>query len=193
MSQAQFDALMAKIDGKTAKPKEEDPDLIAKVKKEKEEKDKTSVDAKSLESAIRFSVQGKEWFKENASILPKEIEGVFAAAEKESYDSPIAKDAAIKSGIIQSFFHIQENLDFLTSVHKSTIESWMKMTNTGRESKAQELFDAIFEPTLLMVKRIKKAELLNKSGGERSSDSVEEAYKQRLIKQGQSHYMGVKH
>lgn len=189
---AQNKALMERLEKLEGKGKGgDDPDLLKKAELEREEKDKKNADSKALESALKFNLGAPAWMKENASLLPKDFEGIFAAAEKENYESQIQKSQAIKSSLIQSFFKIQENLDLLTSTQKSTLEDWLKLTKNGREEKAQSLFDNIFEPTLNMLKGIKKAQALNK-GGERVSDDVESAYKERLMKGSRKHYMGEK-
>lgn len=179
------------LEGKGKPDPTKDPDLLKKAEMEREEKERKNSDSKALESALKFNIGAPAWIKENSTLLPKDFEGIFAAAEKENYDSQIQKSLAIKSGLIQSFFKIQENLDLLTGTQKSTLEDWLKLTPNAREEKAQSLFDNIFEPSLNMLKGIKKAQALNR-GGERSSDDVESAYKERLMKGSRKHYMGEK-
>lgn len=191
MTQAQFDALMAKIDGKGQPPKNDDPDLMEKARLEREAKDKQNSDARGLESALRFTMGSGDWLKENSSLLPKDVEGIFQAAEKENYDSTIQKASAIKSGIVQSFFNVQENMDLLTAAQKQSVDEFLKLTKNGKEEKAQQVYDSIFEPTFEMKKRISKAQQLQRDGSRPESDS-ENAYKDKLMKLSQQHYMGVK-
>lgn len=169
----------------------EPDDLEAKAKKEREAKEAAAGDSKKLEEALRFSLGSKDWLKANASLLPKDIEGIFTAADKETYGSALEKDAAIKSGLIQNFFKVQQNLDLLTSGPKSDLEDWLKLTKNGKEEKAQSMFKGVFEPAFEMLKRIKKAEQLNQGGHVNSSDA-DTAYKERLMKKSKQHYMGEK-
>jgi len=140
MTQEQFDSIMARLpEAPKKKPaaaaagandddSETDEDLAAKAAKAKAEKEKSGVDSKALESAISFNMGSKDWLKTNASLLPKDIEGIFTAADKETYDNQVQKASAIKSGVIQTFFKIQENLDLLTPAQKVNLEDWLKLT-----------------------------------------------------------------
>lgn len=189
LTQDQFDKMMARIEG--GGKADGDKDLFSKSQQNQAEKDRSSTDSKRLESAIRFTMGAKEWVKQNESMLPKDIAGILEAADKETYDSTVQKDGAIKSGIIQAFFNVQENLDLLTTTQKSTIEDFLKLTKNGKEEKAQAIYDSVFEPTFEMKKRISKAQQLNRNG-ERSGDDVEQAYKQKLMNGSKNHYMGEK-
>jgi len=53
------------------------------------------------------------------------------------------------------------------------------------------MFDSVFEPTFEMLKRIKKAAQVQ-TGGQRSGDDAENAYKDKLMKSAQKHFMGGK-
>jgi hypothetical protein len=170
---------------------DEDEDLNSKAKKDRELKEQKTRDSKALESALKFSLGAKDWLKTNGSLLPKDIEGIFAAAEKETYADALEKDAAIKTGIIQSFFSIQSNMDLLTAGPKSSIEEYLKLTKNGKQEKAQAIYDTVFEPAFEMLKRIKKAEQLSK-GGQANSTDGEKAYADRLMKLSKKHYLGEK-
>jgi hypothetical protein len=195
---AQNADLLARLDKLEPKEKpkekvEEDPSLAEKVKKEQEAKDKRSADAKSIESALKFSLGSAEFIKTNGALLPKEVAGIFAQADKEKYDGPVEKDAAIKSEIIQSFFLVQENLDLLTAGQKTTLEEYLKLTKNGKQEKAQQIYDIVFEPALEMLKRVKKAEELTKAkGGFSTATDAEKAYKEKLMGLSKKHYLNEK-
>jgi len=185
--------LMKRLEALEAKKKDppaDDPDLMDHAKKAAAEKDKKNNDAKALESALRFNLGAGEWLKTNASLLPKDIDGIFKASEKESYDSAIEKDASLKSGIIQSFFNVQDNLDLLTPSQKTALEDFLKLTKNGKQEKAQQLYDTIFEPTFEMLKRIKKAQHLN--NGSKNETDGEKALAERMMKLSKKHYLGEK-
>lgn len=171
-------------------PPPADDDLNEKARKQREADDKKAGDSKQLEAALKFSLTAPEFLKVNASLLPKDVADIFKAAEKEKYDSAIEKDAAIKAGIIQSFFAQQSNLDLLTPGLKASLEDFLKLTKTGKQDKAQSIYDSIFEPTFEMLKRVKKAEALSKgfSGG----SDTEDAYKNKMINLSKKHYLGEK-
>jgi hypothetical protein len=166
----------------------DDDDLITKAKKAKEQQGKDQNNSKALESALRFSMGSDQWLKDNKSLLPSEVEDIFTQANKETYDSPIEKDAALKSGIVQSFFSVQDNLDLLTPGLKNQVEDYLKLTKNGKQEKAQHVYESIFEPTFEMLKRLKKAESLQK--GHNPGDNIQDGYKQRLMKLSQKHYIG---
>lgn len=166
-----------------------DPDLKEKARLEQVDKDKKVSDNKSLELAITFNVKAPEFLKNNASLLPQEVAGIFEQANKETFGSAIEKDQAIKSGIVQSFFAIQANVDLLTPAIKSQLDEYLKLTKTGKQDKAQQVYDAIFEPAFEMLKRIKKAEALSKGHGDIGGS--EDAYAKRMKALSEKHYLGA--
>jgi len=189
---AEIAKMKADLEAATKKPDpKDDPELLEKARLEREEKEKKGNDSKALEAALRFSLGSKDWLKANASLLPKDIEGVFSNAEKETYDSAVEKAASIQSSIVQGFFQVQENLDLLTPSQKSAIEEFLKLTKNGKQSKAPQIYDTIFEPTFEMLKRIKKAEQLNK--GEKNQTDGEKALADRMMKLSKKHYLGEKY
>lgn len=183
--------LEAEIKKSKEKPTPEDPDLQEKARKERETKEKANSDSKAIEAALKFSLGAKDWLKINSSLLPKDIEGIFTAAEKENYGSAIEKDQAIKSAVVQEFFKVQSNVDLLTPSQKSALEDFQKLTKNGRQEKAQQMYDTIFEPTFEMLKRVKKAEQLGKTGHASETDS-DSAYRDRMMKLSKKHYLGEK-
>lgn len=187
---AKIKADLEKATKKGDPPPADDPDLLAKARKAADEKNKKTNDAKSMEAALRFSLGSKDWLKTNQSLLPKDIEGIFNAADKESYDSAVEKDAALKSGIVQSFFNVQANLDLLTPSQKSALEDFQKLTLNGKQEKAQHIYDTIFEPTFEMLKRITKAQQLN--NGQKNQTDGEKALAERMMKLSKQHYLGEK-
>lgn len=171
-------------------PDDKDKSLLDKARDKRAEDDKKNVDTKALENALRFSMGADQFLKTNASLLPKDISDIFQAAEKEKYDSAIEKDAAIKAGIIQSFFSLQANVDLLTPGLKSGLDDYLKLTKAGKHEKSQLVYDSIFEPAFEMLKRTKKAEELNKGYGHGGDD--ETVYKNKLMEQSTKHYLGVR-
>lgn len=185
-------ALLARLEKlETAgKPPAEDEDLQTKARKTIESDDKKKSDNKALENALKFSMNSAEFLKQNQSLLPKDISEIFKAAEKENFESAIEKDSAIKSGILQSFFSVQSNLDLLTPGLKSNLEEYLKLTKTGKQEKALSVYDTIFEPAFEMLRRVKRAEALNKGFG--SSGGSEDAYKSKMVELSKKHYLGDK-
>lgn len=175
-------------------PKKDDPpkdkDLVDKAKDiQKNDSDKKSYE-KNLQSALKFDLESQNFLKVNASLLPKDMPDIFKAANAENFESPIEKDQALKAGIIQSFFAVQQNLDLLTASQKNELETFLKLTKNSKQDKAQQIYDSIFEPTFENLKRIKKAEALRDGKG--SDNYVQDAYKNRLIELSRKHYLGEK-
>jgi hypothetical protein len=180
-----------KLQLESLKPKpSDDPDIIERAKKDREEKDKQSNNSRDLEAALKFDLTSKDWLKQNQSLLPKDINDIFETASKEKFENAIDKDRAIKSGIVQTFFSVQTNVDLLTSSQKEKLDDYLKLTKNGKEDKAQKIYNEIFEPTFEMLKRIKKAEAL--SGGFGSEDGWESEYKNKLMGLSKKHYLGEK-
>jgi hypothetical protein len=181
-----------KAEDKKVDTKQDDTDLNDKVLAEKKDKEQRTLETKKLEGAMTFNLQSDKFIKEHESILPKDMTDIFKAADKEKYDSQIEKAAAIKSALIYSFFKVQANLDSLTASQKSAIEDYEKLTKRGREEKAEEIFTNIFEPSLAMIKQIKKAEEIVKTkNGLGDLSDGEKRYADRMTKYSQNHY-GIK-
>lgn len=166
--------------------KEEDPDLIKKAADERKKTDDDAARSKRLEAAIKFDLTSEKFLKDHSNILPAEVSDIFKQAGKENYADAIEKDAAIKSGMIQSFFSVQANVDLLTAGQKSQLDDYLKLTKTGKQEKAQSVYEMIFEPAFEMLKRVKKAEALQKGHGAGDDDD----YKRRLIAGSRKHYLG---
>lgn len=179
---------LAKLEGSGKPPADED--LREKARKQREADDQSSNNSKQLENALRFSMGAETWLKNNSTLLPKDTADIFKAAEKENFSNAIEKDAAVKTGVIQSFFSVQENLDLLTPGLKSSLEDWLKLTKTGKETKAQQIFDSVFEPTFEMKRRLKKADALAKGFGASSDEN--DAYKTKMMNLSRKHYLGEK-
>jgi hypothetical protein len=166
----------------------DDEDLRARARKSRDRHDKNENDTKALEAALRFNMGAEQWLKDNASLLPKEIADIFNQAKKENYSNAIERDAAIKAGIVQSFFDVQANLDLLTPALKSVLEDYKKLTKDGKHKKAREIYDMVFEPAFERLKDVTKAKALSKGHGDNSDD----AYKKRLIAGSRKHFLGEK-
>jgi hypothetical protein len=165
-------------------------DLSEKLKQQRLEEDKKNGDVKKLEAALRFEMQAADWLKTNEKLLPKGIAGILELASKESYDSPVEKDASIKAGIIKEFFSVQENVDLLTASQKAGLEEFLKLTKNAKQERAQSIYDSIFEPTFENLKRMEKAKQVNQ--GIRDEKNYESEYKKRLIEGSRKQYLGDK-
>jgi hypothetical protein len=167
--------------------------LNDKVRREREDQDRKNADHKNLESALTFNLTSQTFLKSNESVLPKDIGEIFKAAEKESYSSAIEKANATKSAIIQNFFSQQSNVDYLTDSQKSTLADYLKLTKNGKEEKASQIYDNLFEPALSTLKRVKKAEEVAKaSQGYGGNTDMDQAYKARLMEMANKKYFGGK-
>lgn len=189
--QAENAALKAASSKASPKAGEEgDDDLAQKARIKREISDKDNARTKNIENALKFSLKSGEFLKQNESLLPKEAADIFAQAEKENFADAIEKDCAIKSCLIQSFFSVQANVDLLTTSQKSTLDDYLKLTKNGKQEKAQQFYDVVFEPAFEMLKRIKRAEALSKGFG--GNSDAETAYRDRMIKLSKKHYLGEK-
>lgn len=171
---------------KSVKPPEQKDDLVDQADKIRAAEEKTRASEKEIRSAMKFSLEADKFLKDNSTLLPKEVADIFKLADKEKYDSEIEKTNAIKAGVIKEFFKVQSNLDLLTAGYKTQLDDYLKLTNTGKQEKAAQVYDNILEPALEMLRRIKKAEALNKGFG--TSGAGEDAYKNKMHALSKSHY-----
>lgn len=167
--------------------------LNDKVKIENDDRVKKDSDTRKLESALTFNLTSAEFIKINESILPKDISDIFKAADREKYESAIDKANATKAAIIQSFFSQESNVEFLTPSQKSALADYLKLTKNGKEDKAREIYENLFEPSLATLKRVKKAEELYKSkNGFRGDSQGDSQYKEKLMALSKKHFLGEK-
>lgn len=170
----------------------DDLSLNDKVKREREDQDKKNHDSRMLESALTFNLTSSDFLKQNESLLPSDISDIFKAADKETYEGAIQKANAIKSAMVQRFFNEQSNVDMLTESQKSVLADYMKLTKNGKEEKARDIYDNLFEPTLNVLKRVKKAEELTRSKMGYRNDKGDSQYKEKLMSLSRKHYLGEK-
>jgi len=173
-------------------PKDDD-DLIKKARKEKEDGESLQVKTKQIERALGFNMGIDTFVKDNAELLPAEVAQIVALAHKESYDDAQSKASAIKASMIQSYFAIQANLDALTASQKTTLSDYLKLTKSGKEQKAAEVYENIFEPALEMVRKVKKAEEVGRGiSGYGNPSAGSTAYKDRLVAMSRRTHLGEK-
>jgi hypothetical protein len=172
------------------KKDDDDPSLADKVRKDTEEKEKAAKHEKSLESALNFNIESKSFVKNNAGLLPPNIQGLFDQAEKENYATAIEKASAVKVGIVSEFFAVQANLDLLTSGQKVELDQFLKLTKNVKQERVEGIYSMIFEPTLETLRKVEKAKQLN-NGVKNQSDSEKELA-DRMMKKSRKHYLGEK-
>lgn len=163
-----------------------DPDLASRARADRESKDRESDRTRLLESALKFELGAENFLQANDSLLPNEIKDIFAQANKEKFNDSIQKGAAIKSGVVQSFFKLQANVDLLMPGQKAALDDYLKLTKDGKEEKAQHIFEMVFEPALESLRRSKRAEALSKGHG--TGTASEDAYKNKMIERSMKHY-----
>lgn len=169
----------------------DDPDLHARNKRAQDEAARAKANEKAMEGALKFTLQSESFLKDNAALLPKDVEDLFKLADKEAYDSPIEKANDVKSGIVQAYFKVQANHDLLTASQKAALADWQKLTKNGRNEEAAKVYEQIFEPTFEQAKRLKKADEVQRARNG-FADDTDGAYKKRLMELSKQHYLGEK-
>lgn len=172
---------------------EDDKDLLDKVRNKKQKASNEKDDISKIESAVEFNHGVASFVKENSDLLPEEISDLIEEAQKEKYDKPTQKATALKLAIIKSYFEIQDNVDGLTKGQKKHLDDFEKLTKTGKEDRADYIFENIFEPAFEGRKKVKKAEELNRANsGFYKGNDAEEAYKKRMIQNSRQQFLGEK-
>jgi len=171
-------------------PPPPDPTLADKARKELADKETASKREKSLEGAIGFVHASKDFVKANQGLLPPTIEGVFAQADKEKYDSAIDKANAIKVEIVKEFFSIQSNLDLLTQTQKNEVEDFLKLTKNGKQDRIESMYSMVFEPTLETLRKVERAKQLQVDP--KNQTDAEKALTDKMLKAAKKHYLGDK-
>lgn len=175
---------------KKNKEKNEGEDLLAKAKREKQEKEDAAKGDKTLESALSFNMSVPEFVKNNKDLLPDDFAKVLELANKETYDSPKHKANAIRSGLIQSFFAVQDHINLLTENQKKNLADFMKLTKTGKEEQSHIIFENVFESAFEMLKHVKKAE--DKAKAKASEGTNSSSYKDKLMNASKAKFFGKK-
>lgn len=173
-------------------PPKDDEDLAAKAAKERENAEKQGRETKRIENALQFNLGIDDFVKKNSDLLPKSVSDIIRVAHKETYDTAVAKANAVKASVIQEYFQVESNLEALTSTQKEKLDDYLKLTKTGKEDKAAEIYADIFEPALETIRKIKKAEEIGRTrGGYSDLSDSDSAYKDKLIKGSQAKYIGA--
>lgn len=172
------------------KPDPEDPSLADKARLEREAADKKTKYEKSLGGALKFNMGGRDFLKNNEGLLPKTIEGIFNAADKETYDSEVDKANEIKVGVVSEFFAVQANMDQLTGAQKVELEDFLKLTKNVKKERIETVFSMIFEPTLENIRKVEKAKQIG--AGSKDQSSAEKMLADKMMKQSKAHYLGDK-
>jgi len=175
-------AEIARLKGEKAGGRNEDDPLILKTRQDKDDKDKRASETREVERALKFNLTVDEFVKTNKSFLPEEIDGILSQASRERYDTEFEKAGALKASIIKSYFSVQQNLDSLTPSQKKAVEDWNRLTASGRQDKAADLYDNVFEPCIDTQRRIKRAEDVGRARAGLADSSQGKAYKDKLIK-----------
>ncbi len=188
-------ALMKEIDdlkkANTVPPaKKDDPSLADKARLERETNEKKTKYERSLESALNFTIASPTFLKDNVGLLPKTVEGIFVAAEKEKYDSAVDKSNAIKVGVVSEFFAVQANHDLLTGAQKVELEDFLKLTKNGKTERVENVYAMIFEPTLETLRKVEKAKQV--SSGSKDQSTAEKQLADKMMKASKKHYLGDK-
>lgn len=168
-------------------------DLIEKARLAREAGDTQKQTIRQIEGAVTFNQSVADFVKNNEALLPSEIKDILKVAEKETYDSAVEKANVLKASMIQSFFSVQSNVDLLTPSHKLQVDDYLKLTKNGKEQKAEAIYENLFEPTMKLLKQIKKAEEVGKArSGFASSSKSEDAYKEKLMNVSRKTHLGEK-
>lgn len=172
---------------------DEEDDLRKKAAKGKQSNEDKIAETRSIEGALKFNLGVTDFVKTHADLLPSNIQEILRVAEKETYDSAIEKAGALKAAFIQEFFEVKDNVDALTASQKVQLADYLKLTKTGKESKAASIYENIFEPALETLKKVKKAEELGKArSGFATGNAVQDGYKERLMNNAKKTHLGEK-
>jgi hypothetical protein len=196
--------LLKDIEGLKSKPPADNPadkadkgdaaeDVLDKVRKMKKDEETQANQIKRIENATRFSMGLGKFLADHKPFLPEEVVKVIGVTEKENYDTTEMRANVIKAAMIKSFFEIQANADLLTSNQKIMLDGFFKLTKTAKEEKASEVYENVFEPTLEMLKRVRKAEeVARANSGFANENDVSSGYRQRLIDRSREIHLGEK-
>lgn len=165
----------------------DDGDLATAARKAREEREKSASSQREIEAAIAFNMGSKNFLTENASLLPRGIEGIFAAAEKEVYETAKDKADAIKVGVMIEYFGQQANYDLLTQSQKNSLDEFKKLTKDLKQDRAQAIWETVFEPTIENAKRVLRAKQL--TNGTRSPDTQEAQHTKKMFEHSTKAYL----
>lgn len=190
MTREEYDKLIGRKEDPPPPPKDDDP-LRDRVRKDREDRERVVTDQKAIETALAFTMGLDAFVSKNADLLPSEIGEIVKVANAETYDSASSKANAVKRSVIETYFSVQANREALTEFQKRDLDDYMKLTKTGREEKATSIYSNIFEPTLEMNRRLKKADEVRRGqSGVQTSTGTEAQYHQRLIAGSRKRYLG---
>lgn len=146
-----------------------------------------------MEDALKFNMSLEGYLKTYSNILPSKMTDLVKIADKEKYDSQVERAAVLKSMFIQEFFDVQSNLDLLTSSQRVQLDDYLKLTKNGKQTRAETVYENIFEPAVETLKKVRKAEEVGRSrAGFASEGDSQSAYRDRLVNMARKSHLGEK-
>lgn len=135
----------------------------------------------SLASAIKFNMSVDGFIKDNEAILPKEARALYDTVNNKVYSTDVEKANVLRKGLIEQFVELKENFDILPNSLKEKANRFKSLTDDEKVKQSGKFWD-IVEIGASQKVLIRKAEQLNKQGGQEQKSEFSDFEKRVLEK-----------
>lgn len=189
---AQIAALKAELDALKKGKSEPAPSDVDKVRKDLQEKAAREAAIGRMQEAIRFNLSSDKFMEENKEHLGPLAPGLYKEISSKAFTDEEKKAAAVKKGMLEYFFSLQENIDAAPEELKGRIMTFKALADDEKEKQAVNYWDTL---TLTvsqkkLTARIEAAKRANGSGKTfEEQDDERKKYNDRVFAL-KSHYLG---
>lgn len=191
---AQVAALKAELEAlkKTANPKDPQPSDVEKVRKELQEKADREAAIGRMQNAIRFNLSSEKYIEDNKDYLGPLAGGLYKEINSKAFTDEERKASAVKKGVLEYFFSLQENIDAAPAEVKDRIMHFKALADDEKEKQAPAFWDTLTltvnqKKMTAQIAAAKRANSGNKSFEE--PDDNRRKYNDRVFAL-KSHYLG---
>lgn len=150
-------------------------------------------ESREIEAAVAYNYGVRSFIEDNEDLLPSDVKDLIRVAETQNYDNQGQKSRAFKREIMQSFFQVAENRDYLTQYQKQQLEEFEGLTLNGKEAKVEALYSTVFEPALETLRRVTKAQEVERGRrGFSKGTSAQQKYEDNITKLSRKRYLNEK-
>lgn len=132
-----------KANAEAKEQKKEDPSILEEAKKSYENKQIQQTEHGNMENAIKFNLQLSKFTEDFKDYLPKTTQTLIEEVEKKNYGSEVQRANAIRSGIIQAFIELQENIEILPQTMKDKVSLFKALTVDEQEKQSASFWDVV--------------------------------------------------
>lgn len=170
------------------------PSDVDKVRKDLQDKAAKEAAVNRMQEAIRFNLSAGKFVEENGQYIGELSKGLFKELDSKPFSDEEKKASAVKKGLMDYFFSLQENIDAAPEELKGRIMTYKALADDEKEKQAVKYWDCL---TLTVNQKKMSAQIeaaKRANGGAKpfeEGDDSRKQYNDRVFAL-KSHYLGAK-